>query len=165
MARLYVNERNAPAPSGQEGITTATVASISRLGIKLAWCGDSPAWAVQHDGEVVGLTNPSCHPCMTPCNVDESHGHPRKVEWPHRLTIEAAEADQYARLIVATDGITAHLGRTERHDHVAAMVGTLTSRAAPDLDGEYVLAQLLDLAKRGRGGDNTTIAVIDLLNQ
>ncbi|WP_214317122.1 protein phosphatase 2C domain-containing protein [Nonomuraea sediminis] len=157
-ARTYLQQRNEGAPPGQEGITTAVVASITCGGLDLAWVGDSPAWAVQLDGKVVPLTTPSCHPCMTPCNVEESHE--ADGGWPHHLY---TYTDDYARIILASDGLTAHLPLAGRLDHMNAMLDDLTQLAAPDLDGEYVAAELLGLAKRGRGHDNTTVAVIDLV--
>ncbi|MEV4472890.1 protein phosphatase 2C domain-containing protein [Nonomuraea sp. NPDC049504] len=159
-ARTYLQQRNEDAPPGQEGITTAVVAAITYGGLDLAWVGDSPAWAVHLDGKVVPLTTPSCHPCRTPCNVEEKHE--GGSSWPHRLV---TSTDDYARIILASDGLTAHLPLLGRLDHVNAMLPELSRLATPDLDGEYVAAALLDLASRGRGGDNTTVAVIDLLRE
>ncbi|MEV1170123.1 protein phosphatase 2C domain-containing protein [Nonomuraea sp. NPDC049784] len=159
-ARTYLQRRNEEAPPSQEGITTAVVAAITSGGLDLAWVGDSPAWAVRLDGKVVPLTTPSCHPCMTPCNVEEKHEGANC--WPHRLPF--TYTDDYARIILASDGLTAHLPLTGRLDHMNAMLDDLARLAAPDLYGEYVATSLLDLAKRGRGRDNTTVAVIDLLH-
>jgi serine/threonine protein phosphatase PrpC len=113
---------------------------------------------VRLDGKVVPLTVPSCHPCGTPCNVEEKHE--AEDRWPHRLLTHTGD---YTRLIIATDGLTAHLPLAGRADHMNAMLDDLARLAAADLSGEYVAASLLDLARRGRGGDNTTVAVIDLL--
>ncbi|MFI6497100.1 protein phosphatase 2C domain-containing protein [Nonomuraea typhae] len=157
-ARTYLQQRNVDAPPGQEGITTAVVAAITPGGLDMAWVGDSPAWAVRLDGTVAPLTVPSCHPCGTPCNVEEEHGGGR---WPHRIPF--THTDDYARVILASDGLTAHLPLAGRADHMNAMLDDLARIAAPDRAGECVLAELLDLAKRGRGRDNTTVAVIDLV--
>ncbi|MFG3438410.1 protein phosphatase 2C domain-containing protein [Nonomuraea sp. NPDC047897] len=159
-ARGYLQRRNEEAPPGQEGITTAVVAAITSGGLDLGWVGDSPAWAVKQDGEVVPLTTPSCHPCSTPCNVEEKHKG-AAGGWPHRLY---TSTDDYARIILASDGVSAHLSLLGRFDHMNAMLDDLARVAIPDLHGEYVATQLLDLAKRGRGRDNTTVAVIDLLH-
>ncbi|MEU7891776.1 protein phosphatase 2C domain-containing protein [Nonomuraea sp. NPDC049152] len=159
-ARTYLQRRNEEAPPGQEGITTAVAAAITSGGLDLAWVGDSPAWAVRLDGTVVPLTSPSCHPCMTPCNVEEKHDGSNGT-WPHRLY---THTDDYARIILASDGLTAHLPLVGRLDHMNAMLDTLAKMAAPDLYGGYVAASLLDMASRGRGRDNTTVAVIDLLH-
>ncbi|NRQ31230.1 SpoIIE family protein phosphatase [Nonomuraea sp. NN258] len=156
-ARTYLQRRNEEAPPGQEGITTAVVAAITPGGLDLAWVGDSPAWAVMRNGTVVPLTTPSCHPCGTPCNVEERH---EGTTWPHRRPFTLT--DDYARIVLASDGLTAHLPLSGRADHVNAMVDDLARLAALDLDGEYVAASLLNLARSGRGRDNTTVAVIDL---
>ncbi|MEV0236823.1 protein phosphatase 2C domain-containing protein [Nonomuraea sp. NPDC050786] len=166
VARTHVNGRNHYAPKLQRGVTTATMLAIASGELRLAWAGDSPAWAVRRDGEVVGLTVPSCHPCMTPCNVAEEHDESPYAEsdgpWPHQHT---AEADDFVRVIVASDGVTAHLPWMERDgDHVAGMLPTLAEVADPQWDGECVLRRLLEIARLGRGTqDNTTIAVVDLI--
>ncbi|GAA4946634.1 serine/threonine protein phosphatase PrpC [Nonomuraea thailandensis] len=157
-ARTYLQQRNEDAPPGQEGITTAVVAAITPGLLDMAWAGDSPAWAVLQDGKVIPLTVPSCHPCGTPCNVEEKHE--GEGTWPHRLLIYT---DDYARIILASDGLTAHLPLAGRADHMNAMLDDLARMAAPDLSGEYVAASLLDMARQGRGRDNTTVAVIDLI--
>ncbi|MBT2234985.1 protein phosphatase 2C domain-containing protein [Nonomuraea sp. NEAU-A123] len=157
-ARTYLQQRNEDAPPGQEGITTAVVAAITPGGLDMAWVGDSPAWAVRLDSTVVPLTVPSCHPRWTPCNVEEKHE--AGGTWPHRML---TNTDDYARIILASDGLTAHLPLTGRADHMNAMLDDLTRMAAPDLAGEYVAAQLLDMARQGRGRDHTTVAVIDLI--
>ncbi|MEV0821870.1 protein phosphatase 2C domain-containing protein [Nonomuraea rubra] len=157
-ARTYLQQRNEDAPPGQEGITTAVVAAITPGFLDMAWVGDSPAWAVRLDGKVVPLTVPSCHPCGTPCNVEEKHE--AEGRWPHRLLTDTGD---YARLIIATDGLTAHLPLAGRADHMNAMLDDLARLAAPDLSGEYVAASLLDMARQSRDPDNTTVAVIDLL--
>ncbi|NRQ34471.1 hypothetical protein HII36_21815 [Nonomuraea sp. NN258] len=105
-ADTHVFTRNHNAPSLQEGFTTATILTVTIGGINLAWAGDSPAWGVKADGEVVGLTVPSCHPCMTPCNVAEKHEENLSGPWPHRRT---ADFGSFTRIIVASDGLTAHL--------------------------------------------------------
>ncbi|MEU7855130.1 hypothetical protein [Nonomuraea sp. NPDC049141] len=161
-ADTYVGDRNHYAPELQEGITTATILTIATTGLRLVWVGDSPGWGVTAAGEVVGLTVPSCHPCQTPCNVAEPHREAHNGPWPH---IRAADFDSFTRVIVASDGVTAHLPLWERvGDHVAAMLPTLAQVAEPRLDGEHVLARLMEIAAQGRGRqDNTTIAVVDLI--
>lgn len=159
-ASTYVGDRNHYAPELQQGVTTATILAINSNGVQLAWAGDSPAWGVTAAGEVVGLTVPSCHPCMTPCNVEEDHAGPQP--WPHTRT---ADFDSFRRVIVASDGITAHLPPRERNgDHVAGMLATLAEVADLRWDGEHVVTRLLEIARLGRGKqDNTTIAVVDLI--
>lgn len=153
-ARNYLDMRNAVAPFGQEGITTALVAAVTSGGLDLAWCGDSPAWAVSRDGAIVPLTDPSCHP-LTPCSAEFWHG----AEPHHRFV----ETDDWVRIILATDGVTSHLPASERQAHAAAMIDDLSRIAAPDLDGGVVVTELRDNAKHHGGRDNITVAVIDLL--
>ncbi|GLX06677.1 protein phosphatase 2C domain-containing protein [Microbispora sp. NBRC 16548] len=153
-ARYHLAQRNHDAPFGQEGITTAVIAAITHGGIELAWCGDSPAWAVCHDGAIVPLTDQSCHP-LTPCSVEFWHD-----TGPHR---RFTHTDDWLRIIIATDGVTSHLPASEGLAHAAAMIDDLSRIAAPDLDGGVVMTELRDNAKRHGGRDNITVAVIDLL--
>ncbi|MFI6485095.1 hypothetical protein ACIBH1_44795 [Nonomuraea sp. NPDC050663] len=67
-----------------------------------------------------------------------------------------------ARLILTSDGLTAHLARPARANHVQAMTDTLARIAHPANHLQDVLADLLDLTRDHGPLDNTSIAVVDL---
>ncbi|HEX4811561.1 MAG TPA: hypothetical protein VFV66_02270, partial [Nonomuraea sp.] len=147
--------RNHPVPPGQEGVSTATVLAINRYsGLSLAWAGNSPVWGITSEGEVTELTAPSCPPPL--CNVSQRHGQ----VWPHSRTVAL---DHFARLILATGGLTGHLPPQDPRDPLAPATAWLDDLAGIHQDGGYALAQLLWLAETGPDQDNTTVVVIDLL--
>ncbi|NUT10383.1 MAG: SpoIIE family protein phosphatase [Nonomuraea sp.] len=122
----FLTERADAAAIPLTARTTATILAITPDHLTLAWAGDSPAWAITRDGQVRGLTDPSCHPCLTPCNVTEPHE--GATYSPHWASLDRGEV---ARLILASDGLTAHLARPARADHVQAMTDTLAPNRIP----------------------------------
>lgn len=174
-AAEIVDDRNLRAAAGRrpdhpgdgtrDVFTTTTVLAITPSQLRLAWVGDSPAWAITHTEHVVGLTSPSCHPGMRPCNLPGLHhtpglGHTSPDhQIPHHLDVDRADI---ARVVLATDGLTAHLNRDERRNHVNALSWLIGSLAQPAYPADHALRQLLDLATSKGASDNTTVAIIDL---
>jgi hypothetical protein len=81
--------------------------------------------------------------------------------WPHSRIVDIK---RFVRLIVATQGLITHLTPRDLRDDVAAVTVQLDTLAGHYHDGGYALAQLLRLADSGPDRDNTTVAVIDLLD-
>ncbi|PZG19917.1 protein phosphatase 2C domain-containing protein [Nonomuraea aridisoli] len=157
-AKHYVDDRNHSVVPGREGASSATVVAINRYsGISLAWAGNVPVWGLTPDGQVETLTVPFCHPSTTPCSVSSRH----QDAWPH---FSIVALNQFTRLVVATQGLTTHLTSPDRRDDPTATNTHLHALAAHYHDGGYALNQLLLLADSGTDRDNTTIAVIDLLD-
>ncbi|HEX4811568.1 MAG TPA: hypothetical protein VFV66_02305 [Nonomuraea sp.] len=80
--------------------------------------------------------------------------------WPHSRTVDL---HHFARLVLATGGLTAHLPQQDPRDPLAPATAWLDDLAGIHQDGGYAFAQLLWLAENGPDQDNTTVVVIDLL--
>ena len=124
--------------------TTLTAALLEEDGISVYWVGDSPAFAIYKDGEMRMITRP---------HIQMGTGFVTRVLGVGELTIDKAQVslDGLFALVVATDGLTAHLSFPEIAEilkeggSVTFLLDEVLSRGAYDNVAIATIYPLLDL--------------------
>lgn len=159
-ARAAVVRRNETAD--REAVSTIAALIVSRWMVDVAWCGDSPVWALDSAGQVAMLTDPLGHPMhghrvhfggdsygydLERCNVADGGIH---------QVVRRVEPDpggvRLRRLLVASDGLTHRLDGEEIAELLAQPWDVFACRDA-----------LIRAAVDAGGLDNVTVAVVELV--
>ncbi|GAA3832225.1 hypothetical protein GCM10022226_61820 [Sphaerisporangium flaviroseum] len=138
-------------PDEQTAVATIVTAVITDRGIDIAWVGDSVVFALDTDGVLHALTEPS-HPLRPlPNNVTDGTIRSRFLWIADPGDQEVDLRLDVRRLLVTSDGLTHHITPTEISDILITADSPQTACQA-----------LADAAEDIDTYDNVTVAVIDL---